>query len=269
MIRVEAPAKINLFLRVLGKRSDGYHELASLFQTLDFYDTLELELASEDQFTCTEPVLQNGDNLCVKALALFRQRVGKEFFVKTHLAKRIPREAGLGGGSSNAAAMLKGVNRLLNEPLDPEILLDLAQKLGSDVPFFLSGGAAYCTGRGEIVKKVKPLEEETVWIVKPSKGLLTPEVYRHLNLASLKARDPLLSLQEHIFGKGEYYNDLEEAAFSLDPSLRETKNYLLTKNFKAVLLAGSGSALVCIGQGDLISAEGSLKDNFIFRTRFH
>lgn len=247
MITLLAPAKINLFLRILGKRDDGYHAIASLFQTLDLADQLQLEIAPVDSFTCSAPALETADNLVMKALALFRSQIKTPFAVKCHLVKSIPLQAGLGGGSSDAAAMLNGLNQLLNHPLADDELLPLATQLGSDVPYFLKPGPAYCEGRGELVKRLKPLEKQTVWIIKPPFGLSTPQVYQTLNLASLKPRDPKLSLEEHLLGKGEYYNDLEEAAFALEPSLATLKASLLDQGFSTVLLSGSGSSLFCLG----------------------
>lgn len=247
MLTLQAPAKINLFLRVLSKRGDGYHELASLFQTIDIFDQLTLQLTPEDKFTCSKPELENSDNLVMKALDLFRKKSGKSFGLACHLVKNIPMQAGLGGGSSDAAQMLKGLNQLLSYPFEDTDLLELARELGSDVPFFLTGGAAYCEGRGDIVKKIKSLENKTLWIIKPPVGVSTPVVYQKLDLSKLVERNPKLSLQDHLLSKGEYYNDLEEAAFAAEPSLRGVKENLLAQNFATVTLSGSGSAFFCIG----------------------
>ena len=244
-----APAKINLFLRVLNKREDGYHNLASLFQTIDLADQIQLELSDEDQFTCSHSEVDPKDNLVLKALALFRSKVDKPFKIKIHLVKNIPLQSGLGGGSSNAAATLNGLNELLSQPLTDEELFHLACQLGSDVPYFLKPGPAYCEGKGEQIKRIKKLESQPVWIVKPPFGLPTPEVYKCLDLKQLKDRDPKTSLESHLFSKGEYYNDLEEAAFSLQPTLRDIKNTLLSQGFTNVILSGSGSSFFCIGQG--------------------
>lgn len=243
-----APAKINLFLRVLNKRDDGYHNLASLFQTIDLSDEIHLQLSDEDRFTCSNPELENPDNLVIKALNLFRRHVDP-FHVKIHLIKNIPLQAGLGGGSSDAAATLLGLSELLNHPLSDEALHLLACQLGSDVPFFLKPGPAYCEGRGELIQRVKKLKNQPLWIVKPPFGLSTPAVFQCLNLSLLSARDPRNSLEGHLYSAGDYYNDLEEAAFSLEPSLRRIKTTLLTQGFTTVTLSGSGSAFFCLGDG--------------------
>lgn len=248
MLTLNSPAKINLFLKVLNKREDGYHEIASLFQTIDLFDQVKLQIAEKDTFTCSEPSLAHGQNLVVKAIELFRQKSQQEFGVNCHLVKNIPVEAGLGGGSSNAATVLKGLNQLLNYPLENDELMDIAKELGSDVPFFLYGGAAYCEGRGEIVKKIRSLEPKRLWIIKPPEGIPTPEVYKCLDLNALSNKNPKLTLQDHLLGKGEYYNDLEAAALSISPALRELKADLESQGFKKVMLSGSGSSLIAFDE---------------------
>ena len=264
MIQLQAPAKINLFLRALHKRTDGYHELASLLQTIGLADTLTLKLADKDTFSCSDPCLQGEDNLAIKALRLFRRHVNRPFFVACTLEKKIPLQAGLGGGSSDAAAMLIGLNRLLESPLADDELCKLASELGSDVPFFLKGGSAFCQGRGERITPLSPLACKTVWIIKPPFGLSTPEVYRALNIAGLKPRCPHTSLSEHLQGQGEYYNDLEGAALLLRPQLATLKHTLLASGFSTVLLSGSGSAFFCLGDG----SPSLSPDHFVCKTRF-
>jgi 4-diphosphocytidyl-2-C-methyl-D-erythritol kinase len=244
VITLNSPAKVNLFLKVLNKRPDGYHDIASLFQTIDLFDYLKLQLSDSDHFTCSDPQLATDDNLVVKALNLFREKSALSFSVNCHLVKNIPLEAGLGGGSSNAATMLKGLNQLLNYPLENDELFEIAKMLGSDVPFFLYGGAAYCEGRGEVVKRIKPLEPKRLWIIKPPEGIPTPKVYQCLDLNTLSTRNPKHSLQEHLLGKGEYYNDLEDAALSISPAVKNLKEELQKQGFSKVMLTGSGSSLI-------------------------
>src|SRR5437588_4760535 len=151
---VRAYAKINLTLDVLGKRTDGYHDLASVMQTVDLYDTICLSITKEDQvqIVCTLPELSNDDNLAARAVHMVRQRldIGQGVLIELH--KRIPMAAGLGGGSSDAASVLLALQRWWQLSLSPADLLMLAASLGSDVPFFLTGGLALCAGRGEQVK---------------------------------------------------------------------------------------------------------------------
>ena len=165
-----SPAKGNLFFRVLRKRSDGFHEIASLYTALSLVDTLSLSRAKRDAYN--RPEL----DLVTKARDLFRKKTGICDPVAVHLEKRIPMGAGLGGGSSNAATMLYGMNQLLGSPVSEATLALWGAELGSDVPFFFSHGAAYCTGRGEIVRDAE--WEEGCWIAKPKAMLKTPDVYR-------------------------------------------------------------------------------------------
>jgi 4-diphosphocytidyl-2-C-methyl-D-erythritol kinase len=184
-LRVLAPAKVNLFLEVLGKRPDGYHEIATLMMAIDLTDVLDLS-PSEDgslSLTCDEPDLSTGpDNLVLKAALRLRAKTGTMSGATIRLTKRIPWAAGLGGGSSDAAATLKGLNELWKLGLSREELSAIGAELGSDVPFFLNGNAAWCTGRGEIIEPVaigRPLD---LVLVKPPEALATAEVYRHVRM---------------------------------------------------------------------------------------
>ncbi len=245
-----SPAKVNLFLSVLRKRKDGYHELASLFQTISLGDILTLSLSFKDHLTCSDSFLPaNSSNLVWRAAERFRCKTRLDFSFEIHLQKNIPIQAGLGGGSSNAAATLLGLNHLLGGPASFQDLISWAAELGSDVPFFLTPGTAYVTGRGEVVKPlpVLPFSKENMWIVKPQQGLSTPEVYNALDLKTLSSHNPIEVLQKFLKGQPEFYNDLEDAAFSLYPELSFVKDTLLQAGYHPVLLSGSGSAFFCIG----------------------
>src|SRR5437588_6489822 len=154
MCFVQAYAKINLTLDVLGRRPDGYHELRTLMQTIDLYDTLCLSITDENRVRviCTQPELNTADNLAVRAAEAVRQRLALSQGLVIELHKRIPLAAGLGGGSSDAAAVLLALQQWWQLPLSLADMLMLAASLGSDVPFFLTGGLAFCAGRGEQVK---------------------------------------------------------------------------------------------------------------------
>ncbi|KAL9190869.1 hypothetical protein ACHAXT_000575 [Thalassiosira profunda] len=147
-----SPCKINLFLRILRKRPDGFHDLASLFQAVGFGDTLHLSLATKDgdEFTCNmEGVPTDSSNLVLRALELMRQKTERtDVFFSADLVKRVPAQAGLGGGSANAATAMWGANELMGRPATLEQLIEWSGELGSDITFFLSRGTAYCTGRG-------------------------------------------------------------------------------------------------------------------------
>lgn len=265
MLRLASPAKVNLFLRILRRRADGYHELASLFQAIDLCDTLHVSLASQDRLTCNIPTLPvDHTNLISKAVDLFRRRVGQPFAVEIHLDKHIPMEAGLGGGSSNAATTLWALNTLLDHPATLDQLIAWGGELGSDVAFFLSEGTAYCTGRGEVIVPQPALASQNLLIVKPAVGLPTPEVYRRVNAATLPQRDPQESLQQWLKGEPSFYNDLEPAACAALPYLLTLKEQLIGSGFEQVLLAGSGSSFICFGDG----SPPRLSDVQLFPARF-
>jgi len=257
-----SPCKINLFLRIIRKRSDGFHDLASLFQTIGFGDMLHLKLEEEtaeaDTFECNmEGVPTDKSNLVIRALDLVRTKTGNEDkFFKANLVKQVPAQAGLGGGSGNAAAAMWGANELLGKPATLEQLVEWSGDLGSDITFFLSEGTAYCTGRGEIMTPVAPLPDGTkVCIVKPDIGLSTPEVFRALDYDQLSTLDPEDLLETFMkkgavdAGKSAYVNDLEQPAFDCLPQLRELKEELQTvEGFDHVMMSGSGTSIFCIGE---------------------
>lgn len=249
MLQLLSPAKINLFLHLVGQRDDGYHELSSLFQTISLFDTISISHSSQDQITCSNSSIPaNRSNLAWRAVEQFREKTKILSSITIHLEKRIPTEAGLGGGSSNAATVLWGLNTLFKQPVTTDELMKIGAQLGSDVAFFFSLGTAYCTGRGEHVEAIPMQTAQTVWIVKPNKGLVTAEVYKRVNLSNKLAKDPENCLQKYLNGKLDCYNDLEEAAFSIMPELKTTKENLLQQGFSQVVLSGSGSALFCLGE---------------------
>jgi len=276
MLTLFSPAKINLFLRILRKRSDGFHELASLFQTVDLCDTLHFSLNSKDELICSDPSIPcDSSNLVLKASALFRRKTGIGVGLKVILEKRIPAQAGLGGGSSNAATTLWALNALCNRPVALPQLMEWGSELGSDVPFFLSQGTAYCTGRGEHVECLAPLPAPTlrVFLAKPKEGLSTPAVYQNLKLAQLVSQgqeqdqDPKILLHGFLKGKPTYINDLEAPAFKVMPSLADFKAKLVASGFEHVLLSGSGSSFFCLGNGALSPAEGGVTASVHFLNR--
>lgn len=242
MIKLLSPAKINLFLRVLGKRPDGYHEISSLFQAIGLCDTLTLSLAQEDRFTCNDPSIPlDESNLVLKALKTFRDHAKRRFPVAIHLEKKIPTQAGLGGGSSNAATTLYGLNQMIGCPFTEEQLAQWGSQIGSDVPFFFSSGLALCEGRGEKVIPQPPLPSFHVELFKPSFGLSTPEVYSALDLKTLSPEAPKKLLEQFYSGRPEFVNDLETAALKVKPELLQFRESLLKQGHHPLLMSGSGS----------------------------
>lgn len=248
-IELFSPAKLNLFFRVLRKREDGFHEIASLYQAISLGDRLSIECKEgRDHLQCKDPTIPlNSSNLILRAAELFRMRTKIAQGFSFHLEKKIPIQAGLGGGSSNAATTLWGLNQLMGTNIDPMTLASWGATIGSDVPFFFTQGTAYCEGRGEKLTPVPLAKKAELWIAKPREGLSTPEVYRNTHPASLQQRDPKKSLQANLAGDFAFYNDLEVAAFSLLPSLQDLRASLLRLGFTHVHMTGSGTAFFCLG----------------------
>lgn len=257
-LQLASPSKVNLFLRVLGKRPDGYHDIASLFQAVSLHDDMYFAVlppeATADELECTEPGVPSDDsNLVIKAFKAFRKRTGIEMYFRVHLDKRIPAEAGLGGGSGNAATALWAANELSGKSLTSKDLADIGAEFGSDVSFFFSMGTAYCTGRGEILKLLDRLLPQTLWLVKPTEGLSTAEVFKKLDLSQTSDADPevlLKQIQTKIFVCCDYVNDLEKPSFELVPRLAVIKTALEDAGFNKVAMSGSGTTFFCMGEPD-------------------
>lgn len=223
------------------KRTDGYHDIASLYQAIDLSDRLFFSWAEKDAITCTSPAIAcDSGNLAAKAVALFRSRFALRP-IHIHIEKRIPMQAGLGGGSSNAAATLKALNTLTGHPASTQELIQMSAAIGSDVPFFFSTGTAYCTGRGEILEPFTLPSPLSGWLAKPSYGLATPLVYQNTRVEECIPRDPLTTLKNY----PQFYNDLEIPAFRLEPRLAILRN-ALQRSFKEVVMTGSGTAFFCL-----------------------
>lgn len=238
-----SPAKINLFFRVLRKRSDGYHEIASLIQAIDLCDVVTVEDSTRDHLTCSDTSLPcDESNLAIRALKRFREHYECPS-IHIHLEKRIPMQSGLGGGSSNAATVLWALNERTGRQASLNELCRIGEMLGSDVPFFFSLGSAYCTGRGEIVEPffISPISGT---IAKPSFGLSTPLVYRETKVSELAGIDPILARDSFRGPHPHYFNDLEPAALRLEPKLAEFKERL---PFSEISMTGSGTAFFCLG----------------------
>lgn len=218
---IDACAKINLGLRVLGKRPDGYHEIETIFQSIDLHDTLTIEPAESAEIhleiSSAWALPQGPENLVYRAAELVRARFGIAYGVRVRLDKRIPVGAGLGGGSSDAAATLVGLNELFRLELNTAELQELALQLGSDVPYFFVGGLCRGRGRGELLEKLpERFIEHTFVLVLPHSALSTAEVYRHYDeLRSRGWRPPPARLYQDI----DCANDLEDAALALCPTL--------------------------------------------------
>lgn len=246
-------AKINWRLHVLGRRADGYHELRTIFQTVTLHDQLTFASRDDDRLLLTSAshdVPLDESNLILRAAAALRKARGISRGASIHLEKVIPVEAGLGGGSSNAAVTLLGLARLWEIETNLEELASIGTKLGADVPFFLTGGTALGTGLGTEITPLEDVVAEHLIIVKPEAKVPTAEAYRALNSPALtKAEgDIILSISraDEQFTDSHpiaLHNDFEPVVFPLKPEIERAKGALLNAGARSALLAGSGSGV--------------------------
>ncbi|KAJ4891106.1 hypothetical protein Rs2_30854 [Raphanus sativus] len=282
-LKLFSPCKINVFLRITGKREDGFHDLASLFHVISLGDTIKFSLSpskSKDRLsTNASGVPVDARNLIIKALNLYRKKTGSSKFFWIHLDKKVPTGAGLGGGSSNAATALWAANQLNGGLVSEKELQDWSSEIGSDIPFFFSRGAAFCTGRGEIVQDLAspfPFDLPMV-LIKPREACSTAEVYKRLRLDQTSSVDPL-TLLENVTSKGVSQsicvNDLELPAFQVLPSLKRLKQRVIASGrgeYDAVFMSGSGSTIVGIGSPDppqFIYDDEEYKNVFLSEANF-
>jgi 4-diphosphocytidyl-2-C-methyl-D-erythritol kinase len=251
MLTVLAAAKINLTLEVLGKRPDGFHEIRSLMQAIDLRDRLRLRLSHDIKFHGDNPGFVWEESLISRATALLRETTGCSKGATIELTKRIPLSSGLGGDSSDAAAILRGLNKLWKLGLPLKELAELAPKLGSDVSFFLYGGTALVEGRGEIITPLPPLPHR--WIVLmipdlPHTAEKTKRLYTSLKPSHYTDGHITERFTKALKGGGEIkpsmlFNTFENVAFEQFPGLKVYKEHLLKLGAPDVHLAGSGPAL--------------------------
>ena len=253
MIIEKAYAKINLTLKVLGKRADGFHELESIMVPIvDLYDELTFEPSDSDEFILVDNQIEN--NSILKAAKAFQQKYHTKGAI-IHLKKNIPLEAGLAGGSADSSATLRGLNRLFNLNISLKELEDLASSLGSDNVFCLYNKAAVCRGRGEKLDFICCPFDFKLYLIKPDFGLKTNSVFANLDLTNLKDNNKnnvLQALKENDYAMliDGIYNDLLEAAIKVEPKLEEMIN-ILKKTENNVFMSGSGSTLYVISDKNI------------------
>jgi 4-diphosphocytidyl-2-C-methyl-D-erythritol kinase len=250
LIQVRSFAKVNLALAVLGKRPDGYHEVRTVIQAIDLCDELELRPATKLSLHCEDldspPAEQN--LIWKSALALSRA-AGVSFGAEILLRKRIPVGAGLGGGSSNAAAALLGLCRLWQLRLPAQELDRIAADLGSDVPFFLHGGVALAEGRGTDVHSLPDLPMVSLVVIFPGIHISTRDAYRQVTLGltfeggAHRIKGFCGQMQRGLGCLAGIFNDFETSILPAYPAIRETKEFLQCRGAIATLLSGSGSAV--------------------------
>ena len=280
-ICIKSPAKINLHLEVIGKRKDGFHELAMIMQSIDLADQLEFEANQNGTIVlkseCIDLSLES-DNLIVKAANLLRERSTKYLGANIFLRKNIPIGAGLAGGSSNAAATLIGLNELWGTNLDQKTLFSLSKSLGSDVPFFINGGSQLCFGRGEILEKFKSNLKYGVLLLKnPNTSISTAETYKKYSNKFCSKFDMEIKNVENIRNKirkkitNNLFSKYESKTIKNDLQLVvENENHsvklalFLLSNLKNCLkFSMSGSGPTCFALfNDVQTAEDALKENY-------
>lgn len=241
----KAYAKVNLTLAVGEKRLDGYHEVVSVMQRVSLHDTLTAErTASGISLTCSDPALPSGEeNLAHRAASLFFRETGIAGGAALTLEKRIPSQAGLGGGSSDAASVLLALRKLYAPALSDTELETMAAALGSDVPFFIRGGTQLATGRGEVLSPLPPLTDGWFVIVKPTESFSTAAMYRRLDNLPPACTPPLPPLQGGLPALAAGLFNRFEAAIPAGSAVWDIKAQLAAYGALASLLSGSGSAV--------------------------
>lgn len=244
-------AKVNFGLRVLRKRPDGFHDIQTVLQTIDLRDKLRISATQEGeiQVRCDHPEVPSGpENLAFEAARLLQEKLQVPRGCQIEIAKKIPPAAGLGGGSSNAATALVGLNRLWELNLSKEKLFALGAKLGSDVPFFLEGGTALAEGRGMRLRSLRLVPDFWLVLIKPNFTIATKWAYQRIKIpltskrfyVKLKSLKEISNLEQLL---SFLHNDLEKAVQEIHPAIAEIKRELLSKGAIGAAMSGSGSAV--------------------------
>jgi len=247
-MQVLAPAKINPSLKILGRRADGFHEIETLIAPISLYDEIEIEKRSSRggiELLCDEPTVPHGDeNLVVHAAKAFFKKTKRKSGVSIELRKKIPAAAGLGGGSSDAAATLLALNELFETKLSGDTLAEIAARIGSDVPFFIFQSAALCKGRGEVVSPIKLHKQFSALLLKPEFGVPTECAYSRWQ----HSREiPGIHYGAQKFAGHTFVNDLERPVFEKFIFLAHLKMWLLKQpEVGAALMSGSGSTVIAV-----------------------
>ncbi len=268
--KVLCPAKINLFLRVLGKRGDGYHDIISLMTPVSLWDKISLEFNKpEIKISCSHPLVPEDEkNLAWKAARIFLKKTGIKEGVFISIEKNIPVGAGLGGGSSNCASVFKALNEHYNHPLSHKELEKAALETGSDVPFFISCKPAIATGRGEILSPVEKILKYKLILIGFDFHVSTAHVYKKLNLALTKCE----KINKHFHFNGSKFdpapylcNDLETVTVAEHPVIEDAKAALMASGAKGALMSGSGPTVFGLfsSQKKAEKAFSALKKNGI------
>ena len=280
-MKVKAFAKINLCLDVLRRKEDGYHEVEMVMTNVDIADVLEIKELEEKKILLksdNKDLAMDETNLIYKAIVLLQKEAGKDFGIELSLEKNIPMEAGMAGGSADAAATLKAVNELFKLNISKERLMELGASLGADIPFCIMGGTALASGIGEKLKSLKPLPKMKILIAKPGTGLSTKKVYESLDIENLnksgfKHRD-VKEMVSVIESDKDEKTKIKEIADSLDnilelpsikllPFIEDIKKTMMDNNCLGCLMSGSGTAVFGIfdNDEDMLRTKKILKED--------
>lgn len=252
-LELEAHAKINLTLEVLGKRDDGFHDIVSIMQTIDLHDVVTLKRADDITLTCDDPALAGEDNLVLVAARKLRETAGVDLGVDISLEKHIPVSAGLGGGSSDAASVLNGLNQLWELKLELDVLEEIATGIGSDVPYFLSGGTALVQGRGEHVVPLAHANIRWMVVVSPESDLpdKTARLYGQISDSDHTRGVLTHKLAGRIRGGGDapaqfFFNAFEPYAEKVFPEYAAIRETFRSLGAMGILMSGAGPSMFAL-----------------------
>lgn len=258
-ITLKCPAKINLSLDILGKRDDGYHEISTIMQTISLEDEVKIKKSNEFSVTSNrEDIPLDDDNITLKAARLMFKEFKIQGGISIHINKNIPVAAGLAGGSTDAAGIILGINKLFLLNASLEKMISIAENIGSDVPYFLEKGTALCTGRGEVITQLNSLKDYYVLIAKPSIGISTKWVYDNLDLNKVEKRpnmDIILNAVKN--------NDIETISKNLVNVLETVTvhNYKIIDDIKKTMMEYGALGSIMSGSGSTVF--GIFKDDSI------
>lgn len=278
-MKISAPAKINWAIDILAKREDGYHLVDMIMQQIELYDYITLDNNDDIIITCDVPsVPTDGKNLCHKAAGLYFGEAGIKAGVSMHIEKHIPLEAGLAGGSTDAAAVLIGLNRIYGA-FDTQQLLEIGAKIGADVPYCIAGGIKRATNIGEVLEPINLKSKFDLVLVKPPFGANTKLVYETYDKATNKKTDyservidALITGDPNILAKN-IGNALEPITFSLLPQIKSIKNNIISSGAIGAVMSGTGTCLIGLYENEAKAetAKSALKkihnDCFVFKTK--
>ena len=259
MLRELARAKINLTLDILGIRSDGYHEVSMILQTIELADELELKKISSGvklMMNGGENIPTDERNLAWRAAVEFQKFCGRDLGVSISLTKKIPSAAGLAGGSSDAAAVIRGMNRLYEFSLAENELCAIGEKVGSDVPFCIIGGTCLAEGRGEILTRLAPIKKFSVVLAKPDGEISTAWAYKTYDENPAEVHPPTEEIIKQLASENydsafeNFANVLESTAVKKIPAIAECKNNFIAAGARVALMSGSGSTVFALTDDD-------------------